>query len=79
MPKNPLSDLMTSICQLPYYTNIFNLSNSPLRLIVVVPFLLFLSFVSLGPNLWYMEVPRLGVKLELQLLASPQLTATPDP
>ena len=30
----------------------------------------FLSF--LGPNLQYMEVPRLGVKLELQLRPQPQ-------
>ena len=28
---------------------------------------LFLSF--LGPHLWHMEVPRLGVELEVQLLA----------
>ena len=29
----------------------------------------FLSFVFSGPYLQYMEVPRLGVKLELQMLA----------
>ena len=33
-------------------------------------FLLFLFvFIFLGPHLWHMEVPRLGVKLELQLPA----------
>ena len=26
-------------------------------------------FVFLGPHLWHMEVPRLGVQSELQLLA----------
>ena len=26
-----------------------------------------LFFVFLGPHLWHMEVPRLGVELELQL------------
>ena len=35
-----------------------------------------LSF--LGPCLWHMEVPRLGVKWELQLLAYPIAIATPE-
>ena len=55
----------------------------------------FLFLVFLGPYPWHMEVPRLGVKLELQLpayttatatwdpslclLPTPQLMATPDP
>ena len=33
----------------------------------------------LGPHLRHMEVPRLGVELELQLLATPQLMEMPDP
>ena len=37
----------------------------------------FLSFLRL--HLWHMEVPRLGVELELQLLAYTTATATPDP
>ena len=63
----------------------------------VLGFFLFvcLFVFILGPLLWLMEVPRLGVEPELQLLAtatataawesklslqpSPQLTATPDP
>ena len=32
-------------------------------------FFFFFFLVFLGPHLWHMEVPRLGVKLELQLLA----------
>ena len=32
-------------------------------------FVLFCLFVFLGPHSWHMEVPRLGVKLELQLPA----------
>ena len=32
----------------------------------------------LGPHLWHMEVPRLGVESELQLLAYATVTATPD-
>ena len=30
-----------------------------------LPFSSFLSFVSLGPHLWRMEVPRLGVESEM--------------
>ena len=40
---------------------------------------LFLSFIFLGPCLSHMEVPRLRVQLELQLLAYTTATATPDP
>ena len=39
----------------------------------------FLLFCFLGPHLQHMEVPRLGEKLELQLLAYTTTTATPDP
>ena len=37
-----------------------------------------LSFFFVGPHLQRMEVPRLGVQLELQLPAYPTATATPD-
>ena len=40
--------------------------------------LLLLLFCILGPHLWHMEVPRLGVKLELQLPAYTTATATWD-
>ena len=35
-------------------------------------------YCFLGPHPWHMEVPRLGVELELQLLAYTTATATPD-
>ena len=35
-------------------------------------------FFLIGPHLWHMEVPRLGVKLELQLPDYTTATATPD-
>ena len=35
-------------------------------------------FVVLGPHLWHMEVPRLGVPLELQWLVYTTATVTPD-
>ena len=39
---------------------------------------LFFFFVFLGPHLWHMEVPRLGVQWELQLLVYTTATAMPD-
>ena len=41
--------------------------------------ILFYFFVFLRLHPWHMEVPRLGVKLELQLLAYTAATATWDP
>ena len=38
----------------------------------------FFVFVFLGPNLWHMEVPRLGVKLELPLPVYATARATPN-
>ena len=35
-------------------------------------------FVFLGPYLRHMELPRIGVESELQLLVYPTATATPD-
>ena len=47
---------------------------------VPVPFFLFcfLFFVLLGPYLCHMEIPTLGVELELQLPAYNTATATRD-
>ena len=36
-------------------------------------------FVFLEPHPRHVEVPRLGVELDLHLRLTPQLTATPDP
>ena len=41
--------------------------------------LLFFIIFFLGPHLWYMEVPRLGVQSELQLPVYTTATAMPDP
>ena len=41
-------------------------------------FILF-YFTFLGPHLWHMGVPRLGVESELQVLAYTAATATRDP
>ena len=47
-------------------------------IIVIILFLLFFFFGFLGLNLQHIEVPRLGVKSELQLLAYARATGTPD-
>ena len=41
-------------------------------------FFFFLSFF-LGPHLWHLEIPRLGVESELQLPACTTATARPGP
>ena len=41
-------------------------------------FCFFFFFAKKGPNLYYMEVPRLGVESELQLLAYTTAAATQD-
>ena len=40
---------------------------------------LFFFFGFLGPHPWHVEVPRLGVELELQLLTYATATAMQDP
>ena len=42
-------------------------------------FYFILPFCILGPHPWHMEVPRLGVKWELQLPAYTTATATQEP
>ena len=56
-----------------YSPNVPNYS----RLLILYFFILIFWF--LGPHSWHMEVSRLGVKSELQLLAYPTATATQDP
>ena len=51
---------------------------TPLKCFFCLFVCLVLSFVILGPHPWHMEVPRLGVESELQLLASTTDTATWD-
>ena len=61
------------------------LSNIPLCVCVCTPHLLYLFicqwtfFFFLGLHQWHMEVPRPGVKSQLQLLAYTTATTIPDP
>ena len=48
-------------------------------LFFIYVFFIFVFLPFLGLPLWHMEVPRLGVKSELQLPAYATVTATPDP
>ena len=73
---------------LPHSSNLMHFSDHARSLILCATrellfchFFSFLSFlfVFVGPHLWPMEVPRLGVELELQLLAYTTATAVPDP
>ena len=71
------------------------ISGAFLLFLFIYLFIYFVLLPFLGPLLWHMEIPRLGVKLEPQPLAyaratatrdlkphlqpTPQLMATPDP
>ena len=60
---------------LPSYASPWNIF---LSLLILVIFDFFFFFFS-GPHPQNIEIPRLGVELELQLLAYTAATATPDP
>ena len=51
----------------------------PSRCIPQLQSLFLFLFFFLGPSPWHMEVPRLGDKAKLQLLASTKATTTQDP
>ena len=46
--------------------------------ITAICLFLFIHLFFLGPYLWHKEVPKLGVELELTLLAYATAIATPD-
>ena len=48
------------------------------RIIILKTISINFFLVSLGPHLWHMEVPGLGVKFELQLPAYNTATTMPD-
>ena len=50
-----------------------------INLSVYLVIFFFFFFFFLGLYLWHMEIPRLGVELELQLLAYTTAMAMPDP
>ena len=48
------------------------------NILITICYYLFLFFSFLGPHLWHMEVPRLGVESELQLPGSAKAIAMCD-
>ena len=70
----------TSLFFLKFNTDIMVFITHSLYLICSTSVLFFFfCFCFLGPHLQHMEVPRLGVELELQPLAYTTATATRDP
>ena len=68
---------------LPVFPLLTESNNKPFLLLICNLFASWVSlglfvFCCLGPHLQYMEVPRLGVKAELQLPAYTTATATRD-
>ena len=55
-----------------------DLGNKVIGLLLLMFFVFFFFLIFLGLHLQHMEVPRLGVELELQLPAYSTATATPD-
>ena len=64
-----------NVCICTYIHTYVPLSLYMYMCIYVFPFL----FCFLGPHLWHMDIPRLGVKLELELPAYAAAIATRDP
>ena len=56
----------------------YHLSSSSLRMVSLVALFFIFIFCFLGLHPWHMEVPKLGVEWELQLLAYTTVTATQD-
>ena len=49
------------------------------QLLIIIITIIIIVLAFLRMNQWHMEVPRLGVELELQLLAYTTATAMQDP
>ena len=74
---NPLSEAGDRTCILMDTSLVLNLVKHNKNSHTCFFFFFFLSF--LGPHLQQIEVPRLGIELELQLPATATVTAMPDP
>ena len=68
---------MCSLSLVTLFSHAFCTRFSVVKNMLYISFYLF--FCSLGPHPCHMEVPRLGVELELQLPAYTTVTAMPDP
>ena len=62
-----------------YFRTLNSVSLIYMPILMIVTYIFLFFFLLLGLNSQYMEVPRLGVSLELQLLDYATATATCDP
>jgi len=74
-----LPKILTALLLLESKTLSVRLENAKNKPEKMYPNFFFLLFCFLGLYLWHMEVPRLGVKSELQLPAYAAATAMPQP
>ena len=74
-------NIFSTFCQIMQNTIFTTIRNNFLSLLpsFLPPSLPSLLFVFLGSHPQHIEVPRLGVELELQLLAYTTAAAMPDP
>ena len=78
-PTPPQQLSCSSLIFFPSFLSFFFPSFLPPSLPPFLPFFFLPSPLSFWPHLWHMEVPGLGVKLELQLQAFTTVTITWDP
>ena len=76
-----MSSLSRGLLETGFVVSFFQLlhKNCLVAVLTLLKFFFFFFFLTvcfLGPHLWHMEVPRLGVELELQLPV--KATATAD-
>ena len=64
--------------QQDFYWNYIEFLNGLVQKSYIYTYMYIYIFVFLGPHMQHMEVPRLGVQLELQPLVYATATATPD-
>ena len=70
---------LSSTCYISFLHSFKDFFSSIIQFSLAVSFFFFFFFCFLGLYPWHMEVPRLGVKSELQLQAYSTATATWDP
>ena len=76
------SEAASGLAALTFWRSLVTVLSPPCVLVAVTvefPFSFSFLFVFLQPHLQHMEVPRLGVESELQLLTYTTATATRDP
>ena len=76
---HPYFDMQTYRMWSQFSSKTFNIAKNKMQQNFNFFFFFFWSFCLLRPHLWHMEVPGVGVQLELQPLAYTRAIATRDP